>query len=263
MNIISSSLKYRKTIYTLSLREYEKENKGAILGVLWNYLQPLLFVSVLFFIFTSGFKVGSERGAEPFSVYLLCGIVPWLYFSSTIGGITNIIKSYGFLVKKVDFDLSVLPVVKLISSMRVHFFLLLVAVAIVSFFGSSPSIYIIQLIYYFFSMVVLIVGLGLITSSLNLFFKDVGNLVQVMIQFGFWLTPIFWYLEDFSEKAQSILSLNPMAYIVTGYRDSLFSGVWFWERQSESVIFWSVAISAFVVGNVVFRRLQPHFPEVV
>jgi len=111
-------------------------------------------------------------------------------------------------------------------------------------------------------MFVLLLGLAWITSACNLFVKDVSNVISVIIQFGFWLTPIFWTLEMIPQKFHWIIKLNPMYYIVSGYRDSIVSRVGFWEREN-TIYFWIFTLIILFVGINVFRKLKPHFAEVV
>lgn len=260
---LQSLIKQHSLILTLAKRDYQQQNKGSILGTFWNYLQPLIFVGILLLIFGSELRDVDNHNPWPFSVYLITGIVPWLFFSNTLSGTTSIIKSYNFLVKKVDFELAVLPIVKILAACPIHGILMAIAASIVAYSYQVPAIYIIQLLYYFFALLMLLLGLGWLTSSLNLFFKDVSNVVAVVTQFGFWLTPIFWDINTFPHHIQNILKLNPMYYIVNGYRESLFMNQWFWQKPLETLIFWSFTLIIFFVGFIVFKKLQPHFPEVV
>jgi ABC-type polysaccharide/polyol phosphate export permease len=254
----------RSLIMDLSKRDYRQQNQGSYLGMVWNYLQPILFIAVLYSIFTFGFKSGADVGNIPFSIYLVSGMICWQYFSSNLTAITGVIKSYSFLVKKIDFRLSTLPIVKLISSLLPHIVLSLLAVALAFYQGIAPGFHTLQLIYYYLCMVLLLLGLGWLTASTSVFVKDVSNVVSVVTQFGLWLTPIFWHIDKMPEKIQWILKINPMYYVVTGYRDAITGGIYFWQRPlSETIIFWATAMFFIIVGAVAFRRLKPHFAEVV
>lgn len=263
IELLQSVYRQRKLLLVLAKRDYLQQNRGTVLGSLWNYLQPFLFVAVLVFIFSVGFRADTSSDGVPFSVYLVTGIIPWLFFANNLNGMTEVIRSYSFLVKKVDFNLAVLPIVKLLSSFPIHLVLVVTAVLLVSARLDAPSLYAIQLFYYFLAMVLLLTGFGLLTSSLSLFFRDISNSVQVLTLFGFWLTPILWDMEKFSPNAQAVLKLNPMAYVVEGYRGALYENVWFWEKPTETLLFWLIVALVLVAGNFVFARLQPHFPEVV
>lgn len=255
-------IKSRGLILELAKRDYKQQNQGSYLGMVWNYLQPLLFITVLYSVFTLGFRSG-EAEDMPFSIYLVSGMVCWLYFSANLSSIGSVIRSYSFLVKKVDFRLSVLPIVRLLSSFPSHFFLLLVALALAAYQGIFPGWHTLQFIYYFFCMVILLLGLGWFTASTSIFVKDVSNVVSVITQFGFWLTPIFWQIENMPDKIQWILKLNPAYYLVTGYRDAITGAHYFWQRPEESLLFWSVTLLFLVLGAAVFKKLKPHFAEVI
>lgn len=261
-SFIRSLYRQRRLIWELAKRDYRQQNQGSFLGVIWNYLQPMLFMGVLYLVFTLGFRSGVD-GDVPFGLYLISGMVCWLYFSGSLSANTNIIRSYSFLVKKMDFRLSVLPLVKFMSSALPHLILTTLVVAVSAWMGYPPTIYILQLLYYFVCMLVLLAGLGWLTSSTSIFVKDVSNIVGVFVQFGFWLTPILWRIEMMPEKIQMLLKLNPAYYLVSGYRDAIFARRWFWERPHETALFWVITVIFVCLGIIVFKRLKPHFAEVM
>jgi lipopolysaccharide transport system permease protein/teichoic acid transport system permease protein len=131
------------------------------------------------------------------------------------------------------------------------------------YYGYSPSIYWIQIIYYLFATSVLVLGVSWITSSVVVFFKDIGQFVAILVQFGFWLTPIFWNMTMVPEKYHWIIKLNPMAYIIEGYRNSVIYHKWFFEDISMTLYFWIVTGILFVFGGVTFKKLRPHFADVL
>jgi lipopolysaccharide transport system permease protein/teichoic acid transport system permease protein len=114
-----------------------------------------------------------------------------------------------------------------------------------------------------FAVSVLVLGLSWITSSVNLFFPDITNIVNIILRFFFFLTPLFWNPKMFPESVVRILKLNPMYYIVEGYRNSLLFGRPFWENWQYGLYFWAVAALFLLIGVVVFMRLRPHFADVV
>ena len=144
-----------------------------------------------------------------------------------------------------------------------HLFLLLLLTIIVILYGYYPTWYWLQLPYFVFWSVVLVLSIGWLTSSLRVFIKDINELVGVILQFGFWLTPIFWSIEMVPERYQFIVKLNPMFYIIDGYRNTFINQVWFWEQGSETLYFLATTAVLFVTGSVVFKRLRPHFGDVL
>lgn len=252
----------RAVILELAKRDFQQQYQGSYLGFVWMFLQPLLFISVLYLVFTLGFRAGVS-GDMPFALYLVTGMVCWLYLSSNLLSMTHVIKDHAFLVKKVNFRLSVLPIVKLLSSLVAHAALVLLAIGIAWYKGYAPTLYTLQVLYYFTAMAALLLGLGWLTSSTSIFVKDIAKLVAVLVQFGFWLTPVFWNLSMIPERYRWIIELNPACYLVSGYRDSLVGKVAFWDKPLITAYYWGITLLLLLAGIAVYRKLKPHFAEVV
>ncbi len=253
----------RGILLELAKRDFKRQYTSTFLGVLWLYIQPLMFIGVIYTVFSLGFRVSPADSNVPFSVWLISGMIAWQFFANNILAGSEIVKQYAFLVKKVDFSLSILPLVKLLSTYIPHAVFILLAIVITLYNGIRPSLYILQVAYYLIAMSLLLTGINWLTSSTNLFIPDVSKLVALLTQFGFWLTPIFWNHQNVPERFHWIINLNPMTYIVNGYRDSLIYQVGFWDKPVETIYFWAVCIFFCLVGAIVFKRLRPHFAEVV
>ena len=102
----------------------------------------------------------------------------------------------------------------------------------------------------------------MLTSALNVFFKDMGQIVNILLQFGIWITPIMWSYTMMGANAW-ILKLNPVYYITEGYRDSMLNSVWFWQRPTLTLYFWVVTLIILVLGTQVFKKMKPHFADVL
>ncbi|MGD2090369.1 MAG: ABC transporter permease [Candidatus Aminicenantes bacterium] len=253
----------KSAIYELAKRDFQAQNKNTYLGIIWGYIQPLTYIVLLALVFTIGLRTNPGGKGVPFVVYLITGMIAWQFFSGTISALTQVVKNHSFLVKKGDFSLSILHIAKILSDLIPHLVLLAVAILVCWFHGFLPGVYAFQLIYYLAAMFFLLLGLGWITSSTSIFVQDVSNIVMILTQFGFWLTPIIWNIERIPQKYQWIVKLNPMCYIVNGYRDSLIYQVPFWSKPYETIYFWLFTAMALLVGVVVFRKLKPHFGEVI
>jgi lipopolysaccharide transport system permease protein/teichoic acid transport system permease protein len=214
-------------------------------------------------IFSFGLKSSGTVNSVPFVVHLITGIIAWFYIAGNLSSNTNVIVQHSFLLKRVDFRLSMLPIVNLMSSAIPHIFLICVTIFIVYLNGINISIYLFQLIYYFIAISLLLLGIGWLTSSSQLFIPDVSKFMNLIITFGFWLTPIFWDINKIPKDYQWIINLNPFAYIVQGYRDSIYLNIWFWEKPYETIFFWSITTVFLLLGITIFKRLRPHFAEVV
>lgn len=252
----------RRLIYDLAKRNFQQQYMGSYLDFVWVFLQPLIFISVLYGVFTIGLRSGRSMEV-PFVVYLITGMIAWNFFAEILNSMPGVIRSHSFLVNKVDFRLSVLPIVKILSVVIPHFVFVVIALAVCWYNGIAPSLYTLQVLYYLSAMIALLLGLGWMTSSTSLFVRDVANVVKIIVQFGFWLTPIFWDIKKIPAAYQWIIKLNPMYYIVSGYRDSLVFHVPFWTRPVETLYFWAVILIFLYLGITIFSKLRPHFAEVV
>ena len=252
----------KKLILVLSISEFKYQFLGSYLGAVWAVLRPLIFVLVIWFIFSTGFKNSQAANGTPFILYLLTGYLPWMFFSEAISGGMNSILNNSFLVKKVGFKIQILPLVKIASAFYLHAVFMIVMILMLIGHGYYPNLYWLQLPFYILCLTLLLVGLGWLTASLRLFTKDISEVVAIGLQIGFWVSPIFWSIGMIPEKYHWIISLNPMAYIINGYRDTFINNAWFWESAGLT----AYLVTSFIfllLGITVFKRLKPHFLDVL
>lgn len=254
----------RKLILKLAQNDFKTKYAGSYLGIVWAFVQPVVTIMVYWFVFSVGFRTGSVE-EYPFVLYLVTGIIPWFLFQDALNGGTNALIEYNYLVKKVVFKISILPIVKMVSAYFVHVFFVLFALVICIFMGYLPSIYWLQILYYDFCIFLFTLGLVYATSAIVIFFRDLTQIISIFLQVGVWMTPIMW---DFNMLAnypalQILFKLNPMYYVVTGYRDSILGKVSMLAHWQWGAGFWLVTALLFIVGTVVFKRLKPHFADVL
>ncbi len=242
--------------------DFRQQYLGSYLGIIWAFIQPIVTILVFWFVFQVGFK-SKPINDFPFILWLVAGIVPWFFMADSWPKTTGSILEYSFLVKQVMFKIKLLPVIKIGSSILIHLFFIFFTLMMFWFYGFSPDIYILQLPYYLFSFIVLLMGVSWLSSALQVFLKDSLHCVNLILQLGFWGTPIFWSKSMMPENIQWLLKLNPMYYIIQGYRDTFINKVWFWEYTNLSLYFWCFALITFVVGALTFKQLKPHFADVL
>ena len=110
---------------------------------------------------------------------------------------------------------------------------------------------------------ILALALGRITATLTVFARDINNVVGVLVQFGFWLTPIFWDIRAIPESLHIIFKINPVYYITEGYRDTFVYGIAFWQKPGLTLYFWAFVIVLVLLGNIIFKRLRPHLADLI
>lgn len=252
----------RYLLYQLTKRDFISKYVDSYLGLTWAIIEPMATTLILSIIFTYGFKSGTVQDI-PFFLYMFSGMVAFNFFSMATGEGTNVIRGYSFLVKKVDFKLSLLPVMKNLSCTVFHLIMILILVIILLAYGYYPTWYWLQFFYYFAAMNVLVLGISWLTSAVSVFVPDVRHIISILLQFLFYLSPVFWGTGNIPEKWAFLPKLNPMFYIINGYRDSFIYKIPFWSHPQETVIFWGITLILLVAGTNVFRRLRPHFADVI
>lgn len=255
-------IRNRRLLIDLIKNDFKSRYLNNYLGVLWAFIQPTITILIFWFVFQVGFKSPPVQ-ETPFVLWLIAGMIPWFFFAEALGSATNAILDNSFLVKKIVFRVSLLPIVKIASALIIHVFFIMFMLGMFLYYGYMPTLYWLQILYYLFATVILLLGISWITSSIVIFFRDLGQLVSMGIQFGFWLTPIFWMLTMVPEAYRWIFKLNPVYYITQGYRDALINNVWFWNKSMETLQFWVITAMFFTLGAIIFRKLRPHFADVL
>ena len=217
-------LQNRKLIMNLAKNDFKTKYAGSYLGIVWAFVQPIVTILVYWFVFSVGLKAGN-----------------------------------------VVFKISVLPIVKMISALFVHAFFVVFSLVLCSLYGYTPSLATLQIFYYSLCTFMFTLGLVYATSAIVVFFRDLTQIISIFLQVGIWLTPIMWDVNMLANYPWLIklFKLNPMYYIVTGYRDSMLGHVWFWNHWGWTVYFWIVTVVLFALGSWIFKRLKPHFADVL
>jgi len=254
----------RKIITELAKTDFKKRFAGSYFGVVWMFVQPIVTILIYYCVFQLGFKANPPSAINaPYVLWLIPGIVPWFYFNEAVQAGTNCLFDYDYLVKKVVFKVSIIPFIKNISCIFVHLIFIYIMVAVFLLYGYTPELCWIQIFYYSVCTFALISGIILLTSAVTVFFKDMGQIVAIVLQFGMWITPIMWDYNMFGDKVIPFLKINPFFYISEGYRDSMLNGVWFWEKPVLTLYFWVATAIIFILGTLLFKKLRPHFADVL
>ncbi len=261
-SFLQAILSNKQLLWSLTKNDFRQKYIGNFLGMLWAFIQPMATILIFWFVFQVGFK-SQPVDNFPFILWLIAGMLPWFFFADALANATNAIIANNYLVKKIVFRVSLLPIIPILSSLMVHLFFIFFMFGMFLYYGYMPTIYWLQVFYYLFALIVLLLGISWITSSVVVFFRDMGQLVAMLIQFGFWLTPIFWSIDMIPAQYHWIIKLNPMVYIIEGYRDSMIYHEWFWQKSEMTLYYWSVTIVIFILGMKTFQRLRPHFSDVL
>ncbi|MFA5658121.1 MAG: ABC transporter permease [Oscillospiraceae bacterium] len=252
---LSEVFSYREMLYSSVRKDLRSRYRGSFLGFLWTFLNPLLQLVIYSIVFPRLLKVPEEN----YPMYVFIGLLPWIYFSSTLSIATGSIVSNGSLVKKIYFPRLIIPLAASATGLINYLFGLVITLAalIVTRIYFSAFIFImpvIMLVQFLF-----VTGLAFMLSAFYVFFRDLEHIVNIVTMAWFYLTPVVFSIKVFPENAQRIFMLNPMTQFLIAYRDVLLY------KQlpdlAEMAITTAVSVILFILGIYIFSRLQRSFAE--
>lgn len=246
---------YLYLIENLVLKDFKIRYRNMSLGVLWSLLNPLVMMGVYFYVFTYIFK----NNVPDFPLFLLCGIVPFSFFTVGWGtGTTSIVDNAG-LIKRVPVPREVIPITTVLSCC-IHLLVqvaLLLTVAVIS--HRTWNVHWLWLAPLWGLEVLFVSGLALLTSAINVFIRDTRYVVESAMLVLLFLVPVFYSSDIVPAEYRPILDYNPVAAVVTSLRTIVYAG----QSPSATTLWKLVAVSAsiFLLGLLVFHRLKPRFYE--
>jgi ABC-type polysaccharide/polyol phosphate export permease len=255
--------RYRGLIQSLVARELKARYRGSVLGFLWSFINPLLLLLIYTFVFTVIMPNRNEL-AQPYAVFMFCGILPWNWFSSSLMEASGSLVAGGNLIKKVLFPAEILPLVNVLANM-VHFFLgllILVVFLVVYRHWPDPA----GLLWFPVAVLVQLVftsGLALFLAALTVHYRDIRDLLSNLLMFWFFATPIIYPWQDPNvSRFKWLFDLNPFTHLAVSYQEILF----FYGPVGHAK--WLVAlgvasVGVFLGGYWFFDRLRDSFAEAV
>lgn len=253
----------RHLIWKLAKNDFRKRYAGSYMGAVWAMIQPVITVGMYYVVFEIVMPGTSRTDEAPFVLFLTAGLVPWFFFNEAWNNGTNALREYDYLVKKVVFKISILPVIKVIAATFIHAFFVVVLLIVAALYGYYPSIYTLQIFYYSACLFIFVLALSYMTCAIVVFFKDLSQIINIILQIGIWATPILWDIDGLSTKWVILVKINPLVYIVEGYRSAVYRREWFFQDFFSTMYFWIATVVLFGIGAVIFRRLKVHFADVL
>ncbi|MCG9563301.1 ABC transporter permease [Vibrio chagasii] len=245
---------YRGFIIGSVKRDFQSRYQTSMLGAIWLIIQPLAMILVYTLIFSQVMKarLPGETGKYAYSIYLCSGILTWGLFAEIVGRSKNVFIDNSNLIKKMSFPKICLPVI-IVSTAVINFAIIFSLFAIfLIILGQFPFDRIFDLIAVLLIQITFSAGIGMIVGVLNVFFRDVGQLVDVLLQFLFWSTPIVYAIDIISDQLHSIVMLNPMARIISSYQS-----IFVHQKSPEWSLLIPVVLISIVcccIGLILFRK---------
>ena len=266
--VLKEQFQHFGMIRRISKYEEKATYQSHYLGLLWQFLNPAIQIGIYYLIFGLGLRKGKSVDGVPFIIWMLIGMITWFFLSASILGTSNSIYKQVGLVSKMKFPVSILPSINIYSnfvSYRVTMGILLAAI----FIAKIPiTIYWFQYIYYFICMIAFLYAFGILNATITILVRDYHIMLQSIMRLLFYLSGTIW---DFSTMAQfkslqwliKILELNPLYYIINGFRDSFLSRTWFWEKGTQTLFFWLLIGVVLTIGSHLHMKFRARFVDFI
>jgi teichoic acid transport system permease protein len=263
--VINEQVKHFYLIRRLSLFELKNNNNNNYLGMAWEVINPMIQIMIYWFVFGYGIRQRaaievSNKLEVPFFQWMLAGIVVWFFFfQSTILSSKSIYTRLKML-SKMEFPMSVIPNFIIFSQLYIHLVLVVIAIVIFQLTGFPINIYYFQIIYFMVATFALTFALALITSTLSTIIRDVHMFLSATLRMLLYFSPILWAVSTLPETIQLIMKLNPLYYIIEGYRSGFLGLGWYFiEHWQYTIYFWSITSFLFLAGATLHVKFRRHF----
>ena len=253
----------RETIFVLAVRDIQGKYAGTLGGMFWALFQPVSTIIIYYFVFAVGFRAKGPEDSS-FIFWLVCGLIPWFYINEVLPGITCVVTNNSHLVKKTIFPVEILPFVQILSGLFPHIIFLTLLCLMLIFSGFSIGLHAIALLmYYLFCMILFVLGFGWFLSALQVLSRDTSQAVSPFLNLWFWVTPIVWSKTMIPESYRWVLEMNPISFIVEGYRSALIGGNGAQPGELSETIYLGICIFMLIFGSYIFNKLKPQFADVL
>ncbi len=255
MSIFKRLYQYRELLKTSIKKDIGGKYKNSFLGVIWSFINPLLQICVYAIVF----PLIMRNNIENYTVFMVCGLIPWTYFASVINRSAGVMIENGNIIKKVYFPREILPI-SLVTSETITFLIstvIIIGFVLITGVGISTLILFYPLL--LLAQYIILIGISLIVSCVTVYFRDLQHFIGVFLQLLFYGTPIVYSIDTIPERFRWILNINPMTHIIEGYRDIFY----YQQMPNMKSIFVIIAIGILVVliGYAIFNKLQKRFAE--
>ncbi len=270
MQLAISLLKFFRMIFlnrymirSLVIRDIRNRYTGSLLGFFWALVHPLTQLIIYYFVFSAVLKakLGAEYTDTNYAVWLMIGMLPWMLFSEVINRSPGAVLEQANLIRKTVFPSEILPFIHVSAAMINHLIMLVILLVFLVALGQGISLKIVWVPIYLLGVIIFALGLSWLLSALNVFLRDIGQILSVVINLWFFFTPIIYPSALIPAKFKPWLSLNPMLYPVEGYRMALLGRISL--DINGLVILFTWGIIFFIFGALIFRKLKPAFADVL
>lgn len=265
ITLLKEQFEHLGIIFRISRYEDKAEYQSHYLGLLWEYLYPLIQIGIYWLVFGIGLKHGNKTGGVSYLPWMVIGITPWFFMNrATLDSSKSIYERVG-MVSKMKFPVSVLPTIKIVSNLSSFWTMLVFTIIIGLLNGVTPSLYWLQWIYYFIAMIAWLIAFGIFNSTISVLVRDYRILLQSVMRMLFYMSGVLFNFETnaFPAPLVRIFQLNPFFYIVNGFRQSMIGKTMFWEQTTLNLVFWGFVLFFLLVGSHLHYKFRSRFVDLI
>lgn len=253
-----------KNIFYLSFIDLKKTYGGSKLSWFWAILKPVFQIFVYWFTFAVGIRVNKTVDDCPYFLWLLAGLIPWFYISDMLSKGSDAIVKYAFLGSKIKFPVSIIPTFVSLSKLFVHCVLLIITIIIFALSNHFSGIYTLYLLFYMLLMFLFFTMFAIFASCISAISRDFSNFLHSSVVAIFWLSGIFWNTSKITNQTiRFIFKLNPVTYIVKGYRNCLINKVSIFSELDELIYFLIFLFIMTIITMFTYKKTKKHIPDVL
>lgn len=249
---------YRELLGFLVWRDIKIRYRQTMLGGLWAVLQPLMAMLIFTFVFNR--LAGVRSDGPPYPLFAFAGLAPWIFFTNALTASSNSLVANQQLVAKIYFPRVFIPIGAVVALLVDLGFSLLVLLALMVKYHWSLTFHALTLPIFIFAALLSASGLGLIFSALNVSFRDVKYAVPFIIQMGLFVTPVIYPVSYLPARLRPLLAVNPMTGVIMGFRFALLGTPVDMSVLRVSLL---VSVALFVLGLLIFRRMERRFADII
>lgn len=263
--LIKEQLQNIPVIKRVAKYEDRASYQNHYLGLGWEVLNPLIQIGIYYLVFGVALHAGQYIEGMAYFPWMMIGISAWLYIqAATMGMARSVYRKVG-LVAKMKFPVSVLPSINMVSNLTMYWVMMIATVLSLIIYKTPISIYWVQYIYYFFCMICFLVATGILNSTLSILARDWAIALQSLMRMLFYMSGVLFNINGgrFPQWIVRILELNPIYYIIAGFRSSFMSTHWFWQEPKLTLYFWFYVLFIAAIGSHLHFKFRAHFVDLI
>ncbi|MDD2647648.1 MAG: ABC transporter permease [Eubacteriales bacterium] len=251
----------RMRVWRLARFEKKAKQSGTFFSSAWNILNPAFQIFVYWFVFSVGLNVKSMRDGVPYAVWLMSGILPWFFINGSMMQSTVSIVGAAGMLKSIKFPLSAVPAKSVVANLIDHLWTVLILVPVILLSGVRVTASILYLPYYMLAAFAFLISFGLLASALDTVFKDFSQFLSPILRLTMYISSVVWSIDNLSPTLSSLMRLNPLTYIIEGYRDSLLYAGSPFAQPLRTLGFWVFTALLYCLGSFIHCRLREKFVD--